>query len=255
MNSDRPRDARPDKKKEWFRTWFGPSYKSIYSHRDRSQARTQVKSVLHATALPLHARVLDIGCGAGRHLQAFRDEGFADSLGFDLSHTLLLDALAAGLKVARADMRNSPFRDGTFDLVTCFFTSFGYFETQEEDRNALCGFARLLRPHGRLFLDLINRDFLTREFVPYDEKVKGDMTVTQKRRLDGSVIIKDIEIFRQGELLEVHQERVRLYSLQEFELMAEKCRLKLECLFGSERGEAYHPEESQRMAMLFKPVL
>ncbi len=256
MNGERSRDSRPDNqsgKPEWFKTWFGPSYKSIYSHRDQVQARTQVEFILDAVPLPESAAILDIGCGAGRHLQVFRDKGYGHAAGFDLSHTLLQDARKSGLAVARADMRSIPFRENHFDLVTCFFTSFGYFATEEQDLSVLNGFAGLLRPDGRLFLDLINREFLMRKFVPYDEKVQGEMTVTQKRRLEGSVVIKDIEILRGGELMEAHQERVRLYSLEEFRRMAAACRLQLQSLFGSEKGDPYHPQESQRMALLLKP--
>ena len=73
---------------------------------------------------------------------------------------LLRDARAAGQPVARADMRHVPFRSAGFDLVTSFFTSFGYFATFDEDVEALAQMVSLLKPGGHLFLDLINKPHL-----------------------------------------------------------------------------------------------
>ena len=119
-------------KKEWFERWFGEEYKALYPHRDEAQAATQVGAVARAAkALPAW-RILDVGCGAGRHLRALRQAGLT-AFGADLSPVLIRDARLSGLNVCRADMRRLPFRDQAFQLVTCFFTSFGYFATAEED--------------------------------------------------------------------------------------------------------------------------
>jgi ubiquinone/menaquinone biosynthesis C-methylase UbiE len=81
--------------------------------------------------------VLDVGCGAGRHARAFRAAG-ARCVGLDLSRTLL--RIARGVTDAplvRADMRELPIRPGSMDLTVSLFTSFGYFERDEEHAAAL----------------------------------------------------------------------------------------------------------------------
>ena len=168
----------PVHKKEWFERWFGEEYKALYPHRDEAQAAVQVGAVVRAVqaanaagvsnaASPLEApgRILDVGCGAGRHLRALRASGL-HAFGVDLSPVLLRDARASGLSVARADMRRLPFHKASFDLVTCFFTSFGYFATAEEDLAVLSGFRDLARPSGFVFLDLPNAAHLTAHLVP-----------------------------------------------------------------------------------------
>ena len=116
-------------------------------------------------------RILDIGCGQGRHLDILRRQGYrALRLGLDLSMPLLRDARAAGLPVARGDMRHLPFRAEGFDLVTSFFTSFGYFATFEEDVEALAQFVSVLKPGGYLFLDLINKGHLIKHLVAEDRR-------------------------------------------------------------------------------------
>jgi SAM-dependent methyltransferase len=128
---------------EWFERWFGEEYKRLYPHRDGEQAALQVGALLEAiqtarasdvsgTSGLSHALhdILDIGCGAGRHLSAMRQASLRDEdthakashiIGIDLSPVMLRDARAAGLPVARADMRRLPFADAAFDLVACFF--------------------------------------------------------------------------------------------------------------------------------------
>jgi SAM-dependent methyltransferase len=47
------------------------------------------------------------------------------------------EARLPGCHRVRGDMRHLPFTDGSFDLVTSFFTSFGYFDSDDEDVKVL----------------------------------------------------------------------------------------------------------------------
>jgi SAM-dependent methyltransferase len=246
-------------KKEWFERWFGEEYKALYPHRDEAQAETQVHAVLNAV-MP-GGPVLDIGCGAGRHLRAFRRAGL-HAFGVDLSPVLLKDARDAGLDVARADMRALPFGDRTFHLVTCFFTSFGYFATADEDAAALAGFRRLLHPSGFLFLDLPNAAHVTAHLVPRETAELAGRFVEIQRRLEGDAVVKSIRILSsmdshpEGADAEecAFEERVRLYAPERIHTLLQAVGLETVAVFGDEHGAPFDPALSPRMSLLLRCI-
>jgi SAM-dependent methyltransferase len=265
--------------KDWFARWFGEEYTRLYPHRDAAQADLQVEALLRAvegqpaasslssspcslSSLAEIQDVLDIGCGAGRHLAAFRNlnvPGFR-AVGIDLSPVLLRDARADGLSVARADMRRLPFADGRFDLVTCFFTSFGYFETAAEDAATLGEFARVVRPGGLLFLDLPNRERVLRELVPAESTVLAGSHVDVTRHAEDDLVVKRIRIHGgdAGDLDNVDkgsdffEERVRLYSLPSLGPVLSQWGLEVLTVLGDERGAAFEAASSARMSLLLR---
>jgi cyclopropane fatty-acyl-phospholipid synthase-like methyltransferase len=72
---------------EWFEEWFGEEYLQLYPHRDDAEAERALALIVGATGLAAGWRVLDVGCGAGRHARAFRAVG-ARCVGLDLSRAL-----------------------------------------------------------------------------------------------------------------------------------------------------------------------
>jgi SAM-dependent methyltransferase len=242
-------------KKEWFERWFGEEYKALYPHRDEAQAAAQADVVARAAGASPGWRILDVGCGAGRHLRALRASGFR-VFGVDLSAVLIRDARDAGLNVARADMRRLPFRDRAFDLVTCFFTSFGYFDTVEEDVAALAEFRRLARPSGFLFLDLPNAAYLTGHLVADEVVDLAGRRVEVERRLQGDSVFKRLRIPRrhsdEKRDEEYFEERVRLFPPERLEPILRELRLETVRVFGDERGAPFDPALSPRMSLLLR---
>lgn len=245
-------------KNPWFKRWFGEHYKRLYPHRDLREAEGQIKPLLKVLPVTPRWRILDVGCGSGRHLEVLAAHGLARAYGADLSLPLLRDARARALPVARADMRHLPFKPGGFDLVTSFFTSFGYFATFEEDVDALAQFVSALKPGGYLFLDLINPAPLIRSLVPEDRRAVDGAVVLQRRRVERApgaphaTVVKDIEITRPGEPTEHFEERVRLHERAGVDALAARFGLRERAAFGDECGGAWHPDTSPRMALLFQ---
>lgn len=259
--------------KDWFARWFGAEYKRLYPHRDGAQAAAQVAALLRAIealprtpgSVPAIDGILDIGCGAGRHLAAFQAVSrqgaalhFRDLhvTGIDLSAVLLRDARAGGLDVARADMRRLPFTDGSFTLVACFFTSFGYFATPDEDAAALREFARVLRPGGLLFLDLPNREHILKNLVASDVSESEGRRVIITRDLEGDCVVKRIHISgmdADGEE-HVYEERVRLWTRDSLGPVLVGAGLEAAAVLGDEHGAPFDPESSPRMSLLLQAV-
>lgn len=226
----------------WFRRWFGPEYLALYRHRDREEAERGVGLFLRETDAGRGDRVLDLGCGQGRHLAAFRERGL-DSTGLDLSRALLRRAretTGGRVPLVEADMRAVPMADGSFDAVTSFFTSFGYFATRSEDRRVLREVRRVLRPGGGYLLDFLNADRVRAELVPEEETTVEGKTVVQRRAIREGHVVKRIEI-RSGdeEPPKVYHERVRLYEAEELVEMLREASLPVRDRFGDYDGSGF----------------
>ena len=132
-------------------------------------------------------RILDLGCGWGRHLRLLREAGH-DVLGVDLSLALLRRAREASeagepgdgrltsAPVAAADMRRLPLRDASFDIVLNLATSLGLFLRDQPAIEALREMARVLRPGGGLLLEGMHRDDVAANFAPRDAWTLDDGT-------------------------------------------------------------------------------
>lgn len=100
-------------------------------------------------------RVLDLGCGTGRHLVFLAREGF-EVFGTDISETGLeharcwLEEEGLTAKLKRSDMGRIPHPDRFFDAVICFNVI--YHATLEKMRRAIVEIHRTLRPGGLALL-------------------------------------------------------------------------------------------------------
>ena len=148
--------------KPWFENWFAEDYVLRYGHRDYLEAEQQVlwikANLLDETQLESSV-VADVCCGQGRHLRAFHQLGISKCFGIDLSQYLLSN-LISKCPVIRSRMDNIPLQDGSVDIVTSFFTSFGYLSTEEDNLKLLHEFQRVMRGGGYLVLDIANRRYL-----------------------------------------------------------------------------------------------
>lgn len=236
-------DPGPDADDAWFRRWFGPEYLALYPHRDREEAELGVRLFLREAGVGPGDRVLDLGCGQGRHLSAFRDRGLEGLLGLDLSRPLLRRAredTGGGVPLVEADMRNVPLADTSFDAVTSFFTSFGYFASRSEDRRVLREVRRVLRSGGAYLLDFLNADQVRAELVPEEETTVDGKTVVQSREIREGHVVKRIEIRSGGnEPPRVYHERVRLYEPGELVEMLGEASLPVQDRFGDYDGSPF----------------
>ena len=106
-------------------------------------------------------RILDVGCGPGRHAHELARRGLVVH-GIDISEAFVELArrdAPAGATFARVDARAMPF-DAAFDAVICLCQgAFGLMTTAGDDDRVLAGIGRALRPGGRLALSAFNAYF------------------------------------------------------------------------------------------------
>lgn len=236
---------------EWFREWFGEDYLRVYPHRDASEAAGAVDLFLTESRSSPGDRVLDLACGAGRHLALLREAGLV-ATGLDLSRLLLVRAREPGARggAVRGDMRTLPFRTAAFRAVVQFFTSYGYFATREEDRRVLHEVRRVLPPGGTFLLDFLNARRVREELVAEDELRRGDRTIRQRRWIEDGVVVKRIEIEGEREDPAVYHERVRLYEPEELTGMLAGAGLSARSRFGDYDGSSFRIAESPRLVIV-----
>ncbi len=216
---------------EWFESWFGQAYIDLYPHRDEAEAEHAIDLISRTASTRKVNRVLDLACGAGRHSRALADRWWTS--GLDLSEVLLRLAHQeqSPASFVRGDMRVLPYANEAFDLVVNLFTSFGYFETDEEHVLVFDEVARVTAVGGTFVLDFLNAGRVLTTLVPYDERVIGGQVVEQTRTItdDGCYVHKIIRI--RGE----HRtfiERVRLFTPGELKRMMENAGFAISACYG-----------------------
>jgi SAM-dependent methyltransferase len=236
--------------REWFRDWFGEEYLALYPHRNEAEAAQAVRLFLEFVP-PGDALVLDLACGAGRHVRELSRAGVR-ATGLDLSAVLLREARKADsvLPVVRGDMRELPFADSSFGGLTSFFTSFGYFGTTEEDRTVIGQIRRTLSTGGTFMLDFFNARRVRAHLVASDVRWFGDRQVTQTRTIEGEMVVKRIAIEStdSSEPVRAFEERVRLYEPLHLESMLREQGLETVYRFGDYGGSPF-TEESERLIL------
>lgn len=226
---------------EWFEQWFGEEYLRLYPHRDDADADAAIRLVARVAGVA-GKRVLDLGCGPGRHAACLAERG-ARVVGLDLSLPLLGRARVrtrGRVQLVRADMRHLPFRPRTFDVIVNLFTSFGYFGDDDQHAAVLREAAALLRPRGVFVLDYLNADAVRTQLIPHEERVVGRQRVGIERRItdDGRHVVKEMRLLDDGRSF---QERVRLFAPAELEALLTRAGLAVQDRFGDYTGDPATP--------------
>lgn len=145
----------------WCQTDFANDYLSAYVDIvSPERTRPQIDFLVRELRLWNEAKLLDLGCGHGRHAVGLAKYGFK-VVGLDASCYLLRLAkiLArteeASVDFVRGDFGGLPFL-GEFDAVICMFTSFGYCEMESGHSAIIAEVTKVLRPGGLFLIDLNN---------------------------------------------------------------------------------------------------
>lgn len=240
----------------WVREAFGRWYLTVYPHRDEAEAERLVATLAGARPLA-DVRLLDIGCGPGRHLPAFARAG-ARPFGLDLSADLLGEARRVRAEAGgrwpliRADMRALPVAAAAVDAVTSLFTSFGYFG-EADDRRALAEAARVLRPGGYHVLDFLNRDGVLRHPTPRTERRSGGWKIREDRRIEQDRrVVKRVVVSPAagGSPVADYEERVTLYGSEELRGLLRAVGLAPEREWGEYDGSPFDAARSSRLVIL-----
>jgi len=233
---------------EWFTRWFGREYLNLYPHRNEAEARAAIALVESVIDVRTMRRALDLACGTGRHTRVLCDDVW--TVGLDLSAALLGVARDEAPRVpyVRGDMRCLPFAEHVFGLVVNLFTSFGYFDTDEQNRRVLDEVQRVIERGGWFVLDYLNAHQVRTRLVPEDTRRVGGRLITQRRRItaDGRYVEKHIS---SNDSPQTYLERVRLFDAADLRALLRDAGFTIEREFGNYNGAPLQ-RGSQRVILM-----
>jgi SAM-dependent methyltransferase len=239
----------------WYKSWFdSPYYHQLYFQRDEEEAAAFINRLLQHLQPATNARMLDIACGKGRHSKVLATDGF-DVTGIDLSAQSIAEAKQFEndhLQFFEHDMR-LPFFINYFDYAFNFFTSFGYFQTDRENENAIRTIANALKPNGVLVIDYLNVHYAEDHLVHKMEKQVDGINFYLTKWFDEKFFYKKIEV--EDDALDmplVFEEKVAKFSLGDFNEMLSFHRLQIQEVFGDYHFNNYDVRKSPRMIICAK---
>ena len=128
--------------------------------------RQEVDFLIGALDLQPGMRLLDVGCGPGRHAHALAERGI-EVLGIDISRRfveLARQSAPVGATFERLDARRMQF-EAEFDVVICLCQGgFGMMTAAGDDETVFAGFSHALSAGGRLALSAFSSYFVVKHW-------------------------------------------------------------------------------------------
>ncbi len=240
------------KAENWYASWFDtPYYHILYKDRNYREAQIFMDNLTHYLNLPEKAKVLDLACGKGRHSIYLNQLGY-DVIGADLSENSIAEANKNAndtLHFVVHDKRE-PFEQ-KFDAIFNLFTSFGYFEDEADDLKTLLAIKESLSEYGFAVIDFMNAHQVIENLIPEETKEVDGIAFHIKRYVADGFIIKEIDFEDKG--CSYHYvEKVRAYTLEDFQRMMTEAGIYLLDTFGDYKLKKFHKNSSERLIMIFK---
>jgi len=237
----------------WFANWFDSEYyHTLYKNRDEKEAEFFIENLVQYLNLKQRNKLLDIACGKGRHAKHFNSLGL-DVVGIDLSPNSITAAKKyknETLQFFEHDMRKV-YQENQFDAVTNLFTSFGYFEKDEEEQKTINAMASNLKSEGVLIIDFMNVKKVIANLISSEKKQIDCVSFNISRKLDNNHIIKDISFSDKGKKYHF-QEKVKALTLANFTELISRSGLKIIDIFGNYKLEDFNTETSDRLILICK---
>lgn len=241
----------------WFETWFDtPYYHILYKDRDFAEAENFISLLTADLQLPKNSKIIDLACGKGRHSVFLNKLGY-NVLGLDLSRESIFhnkQFQTSSLKFEVHDMRNEIYPDVSTekaDAVFNLFTSFGYFESKNEDRKVFRSVRNALKENGFFVLDFLNEKWVENTLVPEYVSTKEGIDFHIRKRIENRHIIKDIHFKDKGKDFHFF-EKVKLHTLEEIKKYAEESGFESIKIWGDYELNDFDEKHSPRCINLFK---
>jgi len=219
---------------DWWRRIFDSLYLKTDGDvvNDPDITRKEVDMIIRLLDLKPGDRILDLCCGHGRHSLELARRGYRNVEGLDISHHLIRRARAQArkeglcVKFRIGDARRLPYPANSFDVVILMGNSFGYFEKLSEDLGVLREVRRVLRPWGKVLIDVANGDYLRRNYEKRSwEWIDKTMFVCRERKLslDGQrLITREVVVDIRKGLVSDRFYAVRLYDAETLRKLLEQ---------------------------------
>lgn len=239
---------------DWFKAWFNtPYYHTLYKNRDNSEAKAFIENIIDYLHLEKGAKVMDLACGKGRHSITLNENGL-DVIGLDLSDESIAyakqfenDKLAFDVH----DMREI-YKADYFDVIFNLFTSFGYFDDENDNFRVFDAVKKQLKANGTFVFDYLNAEKIVANLIPYEEKeIDGIIFKISKSITENQFIKKEIDFYADGQ--DWHfEEYVKVLYKKDFEQLIKQTDFKTKAVFGNYKLESFDAENSDRLILILE---
>ena len=240
-------------KMKWFESWFNtPYYHILYKDRDYKEAERFIDLLVNDLQLKKGSRLIDLACGKGRHSVYLNRLGY-NVLGLDLSSESIAHNKQfenETLKFGIHDMRNA-MDVKPVDAIFNLFTSFGYFDTDQEDLNVFQSVYDGLKHGGYFVLDFLNSEYVVNTLVPESKVVKGGIEFGISKKIENNQVVKDIRFEEDGQQFHFF-EKVKLSSPEYILKLAEQVGFERITIWGDYELNSFVSETSPRCINLFR---
>lgn len=235
----------------WFAKWFDTEhYHMLYYKRDDKEAADFIRKTVTVLGLNTGAKVADIACGKGRHCRVLAGKGY-HVFGYDLSENSINYARkhAAGTEEFTVHDMRKPYPHSGFDAAFNLFTSFGYFETEEEDTEAILNIFQMLKSGGYFVQDYINGLALCGDFPQSAKEFRPGLEFEIEKIWQPPYIIKKIKVNSHSGS-ENYMEKIKVYSADALCEIHARCGFKVNRVLGDYSMSDFDPESSPRIIIV-----
>lgn len=236
----------------WFSSWFDtPYYHILYKDRGYKEAELFMKNITSYLGLKQGDQILDLACGKGRHSVYLNKLGF-DVTGVDLSPNSIEYASQFENESLhfKVQCMCKPLPE-KFDAVFNLFTSFGYFERDEDNFRTITSIKQELKENGYGVIDFMNVKKVIANLVPEEFKTVKGIDFHLTRSHTNGYILKKIQFEDEGTLYHF-TERVKSLTLEDFQEYFSRAGIELKHTFGSYHLEEFNEETSDRLILVFQ---
>jgi len=235
----------------WYSSWFdSPYYHILYKDRGQEEAQGFMNHLTAFLKLPKQSEILDLACGKGRHSIYLNELGY-DVIGADLSSSSIAYAKQFENQTLHFEKHDMCFPyPKKFDAVFNLFTSFGYFEAEEDNLRTIRAIKEELKPGGFGVIDFLNAEIVIKNLVSSEVKVVDDISFHIEKYIKDGHIIKDIH-FEDDDIPYNFTEKVKALTLNDFEGYFSKAGVTLKHCFGDYGLSPFDATTSERLILIF----
>ncbi len=239
-----------DIQQDWFTSWFNtPYYHILYKNRNDKDAQFFMRNITNFLKLKQGSTIADVPCGKGRHSVYLNSLGYTVR-GGDLSSNSIAFAQQYGNKTLQFevwDMRK-PIQN-SYDAIFNLFTSFGYFENDEEDILILQNFKNGLAKEGVFVLDFLNVHKVANHLIAEEVKEIDGIEFHITKEIKDGFILKHINFVAEKQK-HAYTEHVKFLTLPKMQYYFAKAGLTITHVFGDYSLHPFHEETSDRLILV-----
>jgi SAM-dependent methyltransferase len=244
---------------EWFEdeSFWIDLYPFTFTEERLGMGDAEVTRILALAgiAAPGGRTALDLCCGPGRHAIPLAQRGMrvtgVDRMRFHLDLARERVRMAGvSIELVEGDMRDFR-RPVSYDLALSMFTSFGYFESRDDDLRVLRNVRASLKSGGVFVVDVMGKEWLARHFQPTRSRSLPDGSVLIERNTvvdDWTRVESQVILLRDGPP-RTRRSRVSVYSGQELRDRLLQAGFAAVRLHGSLDGSPYDLDATRLVAV------